>query len=121
MALRITLAAVALAGAGVALAAADMLPIRRGIYAPVDMPCAQASQADIVVYHGDRGSIGSPQATCTIRQLDRSGNEFTIADECRDDRSGDLIEGEPQRLMVRSDTAFRIYETEYRWCRAAGG
>ena len=39
--------------------AADMLPLKQGLYVPVGRPCRGASNADIVNYWGGKSSIGA--------------------------------------------------------------
>ena len=102
--------------ASASAAAADMLPLKHGIYVPADRPCKGASNAEIVNYWGGKSAIGVAQAECTIRALTRNGTTFTLHDECRDLQSGDLIEGGPTVLKIASPTAFEMSGTHYRYC-----
>jgi len=96
--------------------AADMLPLKQGIYVPAARPCKGASNAEIVNYWGGKSSIGVAQAECTIKKLTRKGNVYTIADECTDIRSGETIVGPPTVLTVAGPTSFRLANTTYRHC-----
>lgn len=96
--------------------AADMLPLKQGLYVPVGRPCRGASNADIVNYWGGKSAIGVAQATCTIKSLTRKGNVFTLKDECRDLQSGETIEGGPTVLTIASPTTFRMSGTAYQYC-----
>ena len=96
--------------------AADMLPLKQGIYVPVGRACKGASNAEIVNYWGGKSAIGVAQATCTIKKLTRKGNVFTLTDECKDIQSGDVIEGGPTVLTISSPTHFRMSGKAYQYC-----
>lgn len=96
--------------------AADLLPLKQGIYVPAGRPCRGASNADIVNYWGGRSSIGASQGECTIESMTRKGNVFTLKDRCRDIQSGDVIEGGPTVLTITSPTTFRMGGTAYQYC-----
>lgn len=106
---------IAIVASGSALAA-DLLPLKNGIYVPDNVACKGASNADIVNYWGGKSGIGVAQAECTILTISHRGNVYTYKDECRDIQSGDLIEGGPTVLTVRSPTAFEMFGTSYRYC-----
>ncbi|QIK78018.1 hypothetical protein G7077_02925 [Sphingomonas piscis] len=96
--------------------AADMLPLKKGIYVPVSVACREASNAEIVNYWGGKSAIGVAQATCTIKKLTRKGTAFTLYDECKDLQSGEIIEGGPTVLNISSPSNFRMNGTAYRYC-----
>lgn len=96
--------------------AADMLPLKQGIYVPAGRACKGASNAEMVNYWGGKSAIGVAQATCTIRKLSRKGNVFTLTDVCKDIQSGDLIEGGPTVLTISSPASFRMNGQSYRYC-----
>ena len=96
--------------------AADMLPLKQGIYVPAGRPCKGASNAEIVNYWGGKSSIGASQGECTIKALTRKGNVFTIHDVCRDIQSGDVIAGGPTVISVASPASFRMSGVSYRYC-----
>jgi hypothetical protein len=96
--------------------AADMLPLKQGLYAPANLSCAGASNADIVNYWGGNSAIGVAQAECKIKKLSKNSNAFTIFDECRDLQRGDLIEGGPTVLIITSPTTFKMNGKAYRYC-----
>jgi hypothetical protein len=107
--------AIAIAASGSAFAA-DLLPLKNGIYVPKNVACKGASNADIVNYWGGKSGIGVAQAECTIKAVSHKANVYTYKDECRDIQSGDLIEGGETVLTVRSATAFDLFGTAYRYC-----
>lgn len=96
--------------------AADMLPLKQGIYVEVGRPCKGASNAEIVNYWGGKSSIGTSQGECTIKTLMHKGNVFTLKDQCKDLQSGELIEGDATIVTISNSTNFRINGTSYRYC-----
>jgi hypothetical protein len=96
--------------------AADLLPLKNGIYVPTNVACKGASNADIVNYWGGKSGIGVAQAECTIKKISNKGTVYTFTDECRDIQSGETIEGGQTVLTVRSATAFEMFGTSYRYC-----
>lgn len=96
--------------------AADMLPLKQGIYVPANRPCKGASNAEIVNYWGGKSSIGAAGGECSIRKLAKAGTTYTITDACKDIQSGDLIEGGPTVLTISSPATFRMNGMAYRWC-----
>lgn len=96
--------------------AADMLPLKQGIYVPVGRPCKGASNAEIVNYWGGNSAIGASQAECTIKSLTHKGNVFTLKDQCTDIQSGQTIAGGPTVLTISNPTTFSMGGTSYRYC-----
>lgn len=96
--------------------AADMLPLKQGIYVPVATPCKGAPNSEIVNYWGGKSSIGASQGECTIKKLSKKGSEFTLLDECKDIQSGDVIEGGPTIVTVKSATRFGMSGVSYKYC-----
>jgi len=96
--------------------AADMLPLKQGIYVPVGRPCKGASSAEMVNYWGGRSSIGAAQAGCTIARLAKRGNVYRIADRCQDMQSGQSIGGNTTVLTITAPTAFAMGSIRYRYC-----
>ena len=96
--------------------AADLLPLKNGIYVPTKVPCKGATNADIVNYWGGKSGIGVAQAECTIKKLTKKGNVYTFTDECRDIQSGDAIEGGRTVLTVANRTSFEMFGISYRYC-----
>ncbi|HEY7007112.1 MAG TPA: hypothetical protein VH392_11610 [Sphingomicrobium sp.] len=97
--------------------AADMLPLKNGIYVPANVACKGASNADIVNYWGGKSGIGVAQAECTIKKLTKKGNVYTFTDECRDIQSGDKIEGDAATVLtIHSTTSFEMAGTSYHYC-----
>ena len=96
--------------------AADLLPLKQGIYVPVARPCRGASNAEIVNYWGGKSSIGAAQGECTIKSVSRKGTTFTIKDVCRDIQSGDIIQGDATVLTITNPQSFRMSGVAYRYC-----
>jgi hypothetical protein len=96
--------------------AADLLPLKQGIYVPVGRPCKGASNSEIVNYWGGKSSIGASQGECTIKTITRKGNVFTLKDQCRDIQSGGVITGGPTVLTIANPTNFRMSGKVYRYC-----
>jgi len=113
---KMRLAVVATAMLAVGAAAADMLPLKHGIYVPVGSACKGASNAEMVNYWGGKSSIGVAQATCTIRKLVTKGTTYTVTDVCKDIQSGEAIEGDPRVLKITGPTQFSMDGTTYRYC-----
>lgn len=109
-------AALIAAAATTCVGAADMLPLKQGIYVPVARPCKGASNAEIVNYWGGNASFGSAQATCEISKMTRKGNVFTISDKCADIRGGAEIFGGPTVVTIASPTRFSMGGDTYRYC-----
>ena len=110
------LAIVAASMLSVGAAAADMLPLKQGIYVPVGRACKGASNAEMVNYWGGKSSIGVAQASCDIKKMVKKGMTYTITDVCKDNQSGDVIEGGPRVLTVVSPTQFKTDGMTYRYC-----
>ena len=112
-----TLAMIVLAAAACTGAfAADMLPLKQGLYVPTDRPCKGASNAEIVNYWGGKSSFGSAQATCTVSTLKRNGKVFTITDKCVDIQGGGEIAGGPTVVTIANPTSFTLAGQTYRYC-----
>lgn len=110
------LAVVAISMLSVGAAAADMLPLKHGIFVPTGVACRGASNADMVSYWGGKESISYSQAECLIKKLSRQGTTYTVTDVCKDIRSGDTIDGGPTVLKIASPTQFVMNAKTYRYC-----
>jgi hypothetical protein len=114
---RSRLAGAAAIAASSSAVAADLLPLKNGIYVPSNVACKGASNADIVNYWGGKSSIGVAQAECTILTVSHKGSVYTYKDECRDIQSGEVIGGEGETVLtVHGPTAFDMFGTSYRYC-----
>ncbi|MEO7786377.1 MAG: hypothetical protein ABIR77_00930 [Sphingomicrobium sp.] len=96
--------------------AADMLPLKQGVYVPAPRPCKGASNAEVVNYWGGRSSIGASQGECTIKKMTKVGSVYTLFDQCKDIQSGDVIVGGPTVLTIASPGNFRMAGVAYRYC-----
>lgn len=110
------LAIVAAALACSAAVAPDMLPLKHGIYVPAGTACRGASRAAMVNYWGGKSAIGYAQATCKIKAMTKRGNVYTITDVCTEIASNGTIEGGPTVVTISGPTAFRMNDTDYRYC-----
>ena len=102
--------------ASTSVVAADMLPLRQGIYVPVATACRGAPNSAIVNYWGGKSSIGVSQAECTIKKLSKKGSVYTLVDQCKDIQSGDTIEGGPTVVTVKGPTSFAMSGVSYKYC-----
>ncbi|GAA4004561.1 hypothetical protein [Sphingomonas humi] len=114
--MRVHLCALAFAAMSSSVLAADLLPLRQGIYVPLSRACRGAPNSDIVNYWGGKSSIGVAQAECTVSKMSKKGNVYTLHDSCKDIQSGDLIEGGPTVVTVKSPTSFAMSGVTYRYC-----
>lgn len=114
--LTMRMAALAASMLAVGAAAPDLLPLKQGIFVPVGSACKGASNAEMVNYWGGKSSIGVAQASCTIRKVRHTGTTYTVDDVCKDNQSGDVIEGGPRVLKIASPTRFSMDGTTYRYC-----
>jgi hypothetical protein len=96
--------------------AADLLPLKNGIFVPKNVACKGASNADMVNYWGGRASIGVSQAECTITKVSHVGASYTVTDKCTDTQGGGAIEGGPRKLVIASPTNFTMDGTAYKYC-----
>jgi hypothetical protein len=97
------------------LAAADMLPLKRGIYVDMRVPCKGASNAETASYWGGRNGINGARAACTIKALNRHEKNYDLRRTCR------LVQGpytghrhDRLRLTILSRTSF-IIRPERHW------
>lgn len=116
MTLHRPLLALGLAGLSTAVLAADMLPLRQGLYVPAGVACRGASNADIVTYWGGKSSIGAAQQTCTITSLVKRGNVYKLGNRCKDVQSGSSFDDDPTTLTIGSATAFTMAGTRFHYC-----
>ena len=75
--------------------------------------CAEQCDRELL---GGKNSIGVSQAECTIKKLSKKGNVYTLVDECKDIQSGDVIEGGPTVLTIKSPTRFAMSGALYKYC-----
>lgn len=106
-----------------AVVAADLIPLKSGIYVPAASACKGASRAEMVNYWGGKSSIGSGMATCEIKKVSHAGNVYKYTDECTDIASGEKISGDtPTTLTILTPASFRMGTgrdaTTYKYCGA---
>ena len=107
-----------------AAAASDMLPLKRGIYVDVGVPCKGASNADTLSYWGKDNGINQAHASCRVTSLSKKGPHYDLGRTCR------LVQGpyighrkDRLRLTILSRTSFVAHwrgfqpeDTTYRYC-----
>jgi hypothetical protein len=115
---RSLVAALFTAAVSTGVLAADMLPLKQGIFVPANRPCKGASNAEMVNYWGGKSSFGSSHAVCTITKLTHQGKVFTITDKCRDARSDAEAEfdGATTVVTITSPTSFSKDGETFRYC-----
>jgi hypothetical protein len=104
------------------VAAADMLPLKRGIYVDVNVPCKGASNADTVSYWGEDNGINVSKAACTIKARTRHGRHYELRRACRDTHGGSwhdhlkvTIRGS-ESLIIRRGSGLDPRDVTYRYC-----
>lgn len=114
-----TIAITVLLGSSVAQAA-DLLPLKRGIYVPRDIPCDQRSNATVQSFWGDR--LNTSHEIGKIASVTRTGGVFHLTMGMKD------IDGEGEQVghmnvRVNSKSSYQIVDVhprqEMRWCAAA--
>jgi hypothetical protein len=103
-----------------AVSAADLIPLKNGIYVPVASMCKGASRAEMVNYWGGRSSIGSGMAECRIRKITHKRYTYVYTDVCTDIASGEKIEGGTTTVTVTGPAAFKMGDGKqmdaYKYC-----
>jgi len=87
--------------------AADMLPLKRGIYVDVSTPCKGAPNADTLSYWGADNGINAQKVVCRIDRLGRKGDTFALQRSCQ------VIDGkstfkDPRNVKIVGQSAFQI-------------
>lgn len=120
--IRKSIFSIALLAPAAMLVAADMIPIKQGIYVPKAVACKGASRADMVNYWGGKSSIGSGMAGCEIRKISHQGNVYRYTDVCTDVASGATFDGDETTLTVLGPDSFSLGSgkdaTTYKYCGA---
>jgi predicted PhzF superfamily epimerase YddE/YHI9 len=96
--------------------AADMLPLKRGIYVPVEEPCKGASNAAMRSYWGAKSAFNDSWTACTIVKMTRNGNVYTITDKCAITRGGSGESVGETVVTIASPTRFVLKGETYRYC-----
>lgn len=98
-----------------AVLAADMLPLKVGIYVPIGRACKGASNADMVNYWGGKHSLGASGGECTIKKLSHVGAVYKITDLCKN-LDGQIAGGGDTVITISSPTQFALSGTKFRYC-----
>jgi hypothetical protein len=88
--------------------AADMLPLTKGIYVVVGMPCKGASNVGTLSYWGDRNGINNQRTDCWITGLTKNGSTYSLQRACTDLREGFTF-ADKAEITVRNRTSFVIH------------
>jgi hypothetical protein len=85
-----------------ATATADMLPLKRGIYVDVHVPCKGASNAATLSYWGGKNGINESKVRCTIKQLTETGGVYALQRTCQSiDADGTFEDGVTVKVLGR--------------------
>ena len=90
---------------GTSAIAADLLPLKRGIYVRAGSACKGASNADTLSYWGERNGINDQRTRCVIKKLKRDGATYLIKRKCTSVRFGGSFHDEVS-VTVRSRMSF---------------
>ncbi|AKC88116.1 hypothetical protein WQ53_01475 [Pseudoxanthomonas suwonensis] len=91
----------------------DRLPLERGFFVRDGTPCAQASNATLLL-HGRAGINGAREA-CEFTRIEQTGPATFVATQaCRDIMGGDS-EDTTLTYEIASPTAFTARHEEYGW------
>jgi hypothetical protein len=88
-------------------AAADMLPLARGIYVVVETPCKGASNAETLAYWGGHNGINDQQTGCEIASLSKAGSDYSLKRTCTSRRFGGSFE-DKVKVTISDRTTFVI-------------
>jgi hypothetical protein len=97
--------------------AQDALPLTRGFYVPVDVPCAEASNATLALFTGQ--GFNSSQVGCDITNLVGDEGEYRFTEECAAIQSGETftMDGHVAITDERHFTRIADYgSTAYHFC-----
>ncbi len=95
--------------------AADMLPLKNGIFVPVGRPCKGASNAEMVNYWGGRNALGNAGENCTIKALTHVGEVYTIRPVCKN-LDGHAEIGSDVVVRIAGPDQFLLGGRQYRYC-----
>ena len=91
--------------------AADLLPLRRGIYVETGTPCKDASNADTLSYWGGRNGINDQQTRCEVASLKQDNSTYTLKRECTSVRFDDSYQDDV-KVTILSRTSFEFQPSE---------
>lgn len=103
--------------------AADLLPLKRGIYVEAGTPCKGASNADTLSYWGKGNGINDQQTGCEITNLQKGGSTYLLKRKCTSGRFGGSSHDEV-KVTILSRTSFvfhpwvkhRLPSRTFRYC-----
>jgi hypothetical protein len=84
--------------------AVSTLPLKRGYYVASDTPCAQASNATLLLLR--RNGIGGARDFCEFKRIQESGPGTFLVDESCADFQGSTAESRQLHYVVENDVRF---------------
>lgn len=91
--------------------AADMLPLKRGIYVDVRAPCKGAGNAFTLSYWGADNGINAQKVGCKIKKMTQAGNRFALHRTCTEIVYETSFDDEVT-VTILKPTSF-VMDTEY--------
>jgi hypothetical protein len=85
--------------------AADLLPLRHGIYVKAGTPCKGASNADTLSYWGGNNGINDQQTGSEIMRLQKVGSTYSLKRKRTSGRFGGSFHDEV-KVTILSRTSF---------------
>jgi hypothetical protein len=104
--------------AGSAAAAADMLPLKHGIYVDTHVACKGASNVDTLSYWGKENGINAQRTECHITKLSKNRATYVLNRMCRD-ISGSGMFTDHVTIKVVNGSSFTLVgdpPITYRYC-----
>jgi hypothetical protein len=106
-----------------AAAASDMLPLKRGIYVDLRVPCKGASNADTLSYWGGSNGLNEARIKCAIKHMSKKGDAYVLERKCMAiSFSGTFEDGVTVKVLSRTSFVLsgghRLAEPDrrYRYC-----
>jgi hypothetical protein len=116
-----TITAIFALAASTSAAAADLLPLMRGVYAREGVPCRGASNVDTLSYWGSRNGLNIQQEDCTIRRMTRRQSVYALHRLCRAIRYQG-VHSDRLRISILDSATFTVIgegggqRTRFRYC-----
>jgi hypothetical protein len=104
--------------AGTAAAAADMLPLKHGIYVDANVACKGASNADTMSYWGKDNGLNVSRIGCRIVRLSKNGSTYTLQRTCRGITGSGTFKDKVAVKMISASSFALIGDRSvtYRYC-----
>jgi len=96
----------------------NLIPLERGIYEDVEIPCKQRSNASAKSFWGDK--LNNSRTECKITKLKVEGNVYSFTGDCADITDEDSRYTLAHQVTVKDKKSFTLKTedgtTDYRWC-----